>query len=69
MVPSILMATWEAAGPWGRVCWVSLLLFHHRVALGILDLLTIGILFRHLNGHGLDEPGRIIGLKVLDHAL
>ena len=45
------------------------LFFRDRVPLLVLDRLPLGVHFRGVHGHRLDEPGAFIRLEVLDHPL
>ena len=44
-------------------------LLHHRVALGVFDDVAVVVFFRNLDGVGVEDPGRVVGLEVLNHAL
>ena len=45
------------------------LFFRDRVPLPVLDRLPLGVRFRSVHGHRLDEPCAFIRLEVLDHPL
>ena len=50
--------------------WVSILtFFRHWVPLCALDDVAVVVLFRNLGGVGVKDPGRVVGLEVLNHAL
>ena len=56
-------------GPLGDRLGLDLDVFHHRVALGVLDRVAGSVLLGHLSGKRLHHLGGVVGLKVLDHPL
>jgi hypothetical protein len=72
LVPSCLMAIWDAAGPTAMVCRVALsghLLLHDRLALGVQHWLAVRTVLRLLILIGLDQLGLGIRREGLHHAL
>ena len=56
-------------GTLGNRLGLDLDVFHHRVALGVLDLLAAGVLLGHLGGIRIEHLGGLVGAEVLDHPL
>ncbi len=69
-VPSILIATCDAIGPWAMLCSLDGLFFRDRFALGAsLIVSPMVILLFDRDFHRLDQLRLRVRLEVLDHPL